>query len=90
MKRKERARKEKELEKDRKEKERKEKERREKERRRKNVTIEESGRKERATSTKGEDIRIMMITEGMRGAIATGIAIAIVRRTMVPVIATVT
>lgn len=51
------------------------------------MTIKESERKERVTTTTAEDIRIMMITEGMRGAIAIGIAIAIIRRRIVPLIA---
>ena len=56
--------------------------------RRKNMKIGENGRKESTTSTTAEGIKMMMTTEGMREAIVNRIAIAFVRRAIVPLIAT--
>ena len=57
--------------------------------RRKNMKIGENGRKESTTSTTAEGIKMMMMTtEGMREAIMNRIAIAFVRRAIIPLIAT--
>ena len=56
---------------------------------RENVKTGKNERKRNMTSTTKEDIRMMMATERMRGAIVSGIAIAIALLAIVPLIATV-